>query len=841
MTIDPELRQMLRDAGRARANRSWVVQAWHALAERADIATARLRSTPGRAAGSQKKGPLMLIDDVRHAFRRLRGRPASAILATGMLALAISVTSTMFTVADHFVIRPAPFKDPARLARIRMGTPSRESFYLKTEILRALSDTSAFVAVEGITQDSATYQTATGLEQTAGAKVTPKLFAMLGVSPIMGRDFAADDADDRVMISERLWRSAFGSDPDIVGRVVTISNAPATVIGVMPAWFAFPYAEAKVWRPMNVATETGAKETVEVFARLAPGVTLTEAEQAGTRAAGSLASFKPGYHVAVVAVTAGLLDAYSRTAIIALSAGVALVFLVLCANVANLILARTTQRRVEFGVASALGASRSRLMRQVFIENVAIGLLAAAAGLGVSWLLTKSVLSIVPVSMATRTLNPIGVDLRAVGVASLLGFLATVIAGLPPAWIGTRVNPADSLRLTSRGSTDSRESRAWTRALLIGEVGLATTLLVGAGLLTASFVRMMRIDPGIDTRSVMTAWASLPAFNYKDKEAIIPAAENLRAHMAAMPGISAASLSFGMPPSGGALHFDDVKTDTGMTAPNMIVSSQSLGPDAFEVFGIRILEGRSFQGGGAQDEVIVGHALAAQLWPGASAIGHTFSMGSQTYRVIGVAGEVQSALSNPSADIPEFYERFRPGQSRQVMLGMRCAATCPSTEAVRAWLRGAGAGFLIASVDSLQERYNAQFDKPRAAATLALIFAGLALLASAGGLFSVLTYAVGQRRREFGVRVALGARPAQLQLLVLRDGLMIAIAGLGFGAVAAWMTSRWMASLVYGDASGNGLVWIAVVATLFVTAGLAAWRPARAASKADPIALLRDN
>jgi predicted permease len=836
MAVTPELRQMLRDAATARAHRSWLVRTWHALAERIDIASAEFRVRESRP-----KGPTMFTDDIRHALRRLRAKPASALLAIGMLALAISVTSTMFTVADHFVIRPAPFKDPDRLARIRMGVPNRESFYLAPGIIKALGDARVFVAVEGIAQQSATFQATAGLEETAGAKVTPGLFGMLGAAPIMGRTFLPDDTDDRVMISERLWRSAFGADPGIVGRSVMISNAPVTVIGVMPAWFAFPYAEAKVWRPIDLTGMAVGRDTVEVFARLAPGISTEEAEAAATRAAESLPSFKPGYHVAVAALTTGLLDAYSRTAIVSLSAGVGLVFLVLCANVANLILARTTQRRVEFGVASALGASRSRLIRQVFIENAVIGLVAIVTGLGIAWLLTQSVLSIVPVSMATRTLNPIGVDLRAVGVASLLGFLATVIAGLPPAWIGTRVNPAESLRLNSRGSTDSRESRRWTRTLLVGEVALATTLLVGAGMLTTSFVRMLQIEPGLDTRSVMTAWVSLPAFNYKDKAAIIPAAENLRAHMAAMPGISAASLSFGMPPGGGALHFGDVKTDTGVTAESQVISSQNLGPDAFDVFGIRLIEGRPFDDGGATDEVIVGRALATQLWPGESAVGHSFTIGNESHRVIGVAGEVQSALSDPSVNIPEFYERYVPGQSRQLMLGLRCAATCPSTEAVRTWLRAGGAGFLINSVDWLQDKYAQQFDKPRAAATLALIFAGLALLASAGGLFSVLTYAVGQRRREFGVRVALGARPAQLQLLVVRDGLAIALAGLAIGASVAWTTSRWMTSLMYGVSPGSALVWVAVISTLLLTAALAAWRPARAASKSDPLALLRDS
>jgi predicted permease len=523
-----------------------------------------------------------------------------------------------------------------------------------------------------------------------------------------------------------------------------------------------------------------------------------------------------------------------------LSAGVALVFLVLCANVANLILARTNVRRVEFGVASALGASRWRLLRQVFFENAAIGLLAAVAGLALAWVLTGLVLSIIPASMATRTLNAMGVDFRAVGIASVLGLLATIFAGLPPAWIGTRVDPASSLRLSSRGATDSRESRRWTRALLVGEVALASMLLVGAGLLTTSFVRLMQIEPGIDTRAVMTAWASLPSFNFKARADVAAAAENLRSHMAAMPGISAASLSFGMPPGGGSLHFDSLKTDDGRTVPDMITSSQALGPDAFEVFGIKIIEGRSFQGGGAQDEVILGRGLAATLWPEQSAVGHSFSIGQTSYRVIGVAREVRSSLNDPGVDTPEFYERFQPG-SRQVMLGMRCAAACPSTEAVRTWLRSAGAGFFIADVSSLEHKYNAQFDKPRAAATLALIFAALALFASAGGLFSVLTYAVGQRRREFGVRVALGARPVQLQVIVVRDSLVVAATGLFIGASAVWLVSRWMSSLITGVSAASPLVWLSVVTTLILSTIAAAWRPARSASKADPIALLREN
>jgi putative ABC transport system permease protein len=834
MTIDPELRQMLRDAHRSRARRAWPVRAWNSAAEWIDVAT-----TTWRADRPQPRRPFMLLDDVRHAFRRLRSRPGTAILAAAMLALAIAVTSTMFTVADHFVVRPAPFKDPGRLVSVVVGTPGRGTVYLSPEVRNAMASTAAFAAVEGITQLPTTFLASDGLTSTSGARVTPGLFSMLGATPIMGRTFEPEEPADRAMISERLWRSAFGSDPSIIGRAINIANRPVTVIGVMPAWFAFPYGEVKVWRPMS-ASEPDEQVTLQLFARLAPAISVADAEDVSTRAVSTVPKFKTGERVQLRGVTAGLLDSYSRTAIIALSGGVALVFLVLCANVANLILARTNVRRVEFSVASALGASRARLLRQAFIENAMIGLVAVAGGLAAAWVLTGGALSIMPASMVMRTLNPMSVDLRAVAVASLLGFIATVAAGLPPAWIGTRINPVESLRLNSRGSTDSRESQIWTRALLVGEVALASMLLVGAGLLTMSFVRLMQVEPGLDTHSVMTASASLPAFSFADRPAVISEAETLRAHMAAMPGISAASLSYGMPPSGGMLHFSTVETDTGRSVPDLIIGSQRLGPEAFDVFGIKIIEGRAFTAGDAATDVIVGRQLATLLWPGQSAVGHSFHMGKQAYNVIGVAREVRSALSDPSEDMPEFYEPFTPG-SRQVMLGMRCAGECPSADAVRQWLRSAGAGFVIGDVSSLDSKYTAQFDKPRAAATMAAIFAALALVASAGGLFSVLTYAVGRRRREFGVRVALGARPAQLQVLVVRDGLTIAATGLAIGALGAWAMSAWLSSLIYGVSTASPQVWIAVVVTLVVSTIFAAWRPARAASKADPMALLRDN
>jgi predicted permease len=766
-----------------------------------------------------------------------------------MLAVAIGLSAAMFTVADHMLIRPAPYPNADRLVWFGAGTSlDRFSIQFKSASVNLFRGNPAFASVQAAAQAPTTFESARGLENVAGARITPGLFEMLGVTPILGRTFVPGEgregATDPIILSEAVWRNSFGADPALVGRTIRVSNVAVRVVGIMPEWFRFPFWTTKSWRPVDLAAPPagfGAR-TYQLYGRLAPGATRASAAQSATAAATASTTIKAGDRVFLRDVADRFLDAYSRSTIDALGAGVGFVFLVLCANVANLVLARTTARQTEYSVASALGASRGRILRETVLESVLMGTIASAVGLGLAFGLTKATFVWLPASIAERTLNPIALDLRTVLAASAIGMVAVLIAGLPSAWMGTRVRAADTLRLSSRSSTPSAPQRRWTQGMLVAEIGLASTLLVGAGLLATSFVRLMHVDPGFDLTNVITASLSLPSFNFADAQARANVTDTIRRNMQAIPGIAASSLSLGLPPAGGGFYMGDVVADSGTRAKNTFLFQEEVGPGFFSVFGIRLLEGRDLTPTDSDHAVVIGKRLATMLWPKASPIGRSFSPdGEQVpYTVVGVATEVMSTLSDPTRDEPEMYSSLAAGGSL-VMLGLRCAGPCPSEEAIRARLHEAEPRAVVTGVSTTEAAYVAQFEKPRAAASLAVAFAVVALIAAGGGLFSVLTYAVGRRRREFGVRVALGADPARLTRMVIGDGLVVAAIGLGLGSVGALALGRWLSSLAYGITLGTPIVWIAVVSAIVIATVAASWRPARAAAHADPAALLRDS
>jgi putative ABC transport system permease protein len=790
-----------------------------------------------------------IVDDLRHAIRRLRAQPATAAIAAGMLALAIGITSAMFTVVDHLLLRPVPYRDPSRLVAVWIGTgPESLLPYVSRETILAWRASPAFSAVHGVVQQSVVVEGQNGLSSKGAVWITPGTFEMLGAAPLLGRTFVDGEGqpgtDDRAIISENVWRSQYEGDPQIIGRRVVLSGAPATVVGVMPSSFHFPFWNVEVWRPydLGAGSRAGARGPLMAFARVTGNVPLADAARLATAAASGIERLQGGRRVILRGVAAGFLDDYTRTAIAALAGGIGLVFLVLCANATNLILARTAARRKEFGVCSALGASRSRLLRQAFAENVLLTLAATAAGLTLAWMLVSVARSVLPEDVLVRTLNRVQLDLRAVAATALLALIAAVGAGLPPAWIGTSLDPADSIRGIGRAGTDTRASRTWTRTLLVGEVALATALLAGAGVLVSSFVKLMSMDPGLNTRGVMTAWVSLPGFYFQDRAARAGFAEELRRQIAGLPGVDAVALSYGLPPRGGANTWDPVRTDVpGAPERNLDVLYSYVGPGFFRVYGIGIVQGREFEPGDGPDQAIVSEKLAQALWPGMSPLGHafTFKGWNRWLHVVGVSHEVRSTSFDPRSDIPEFYTPLTLGSS-QVMVGLRCAASCPGEAAIRDRIRAASPKTLVATLQPLETAYLDQFERPRAAAGLAFAFAIVSVLAAAGGLFSVLSYAVGRRRREFGIRIAMGARPHQIRLLVLREGLTVAAAGLALGAFVAWTSSRALVALAFGVTMLNPLVWLAAMTVVGGATLLAAWRPAVSAMRTDPLVLLRE-
>jgi len=791
----------------------------------------------------------MLTDDLRHAFRRLRSRPGVMLSAAVMLGLGIGLTTAMFTVVDALMLRPVPFREPERLANLAMMNNRGGRLAVAPAVLQAWRDSPAFASAEGTSPGTSIIETGLGPIVRASARVSPGLFAMLGAQPVRGRAFDSSEgrsgSDDRVVLSEDVWRASFGADPALVGQRITVDGQSLILVGLMPAGFRFPEWNTVVWRPLDYGAPPTAlaNELPRAYIRLAPGIPLTDALRIATEAARKVdPTITPETSATNLPMGALSRDPYYQRALPLLAGGVALVFLVLCANVCSLLLARLSARQREFRMCAALGASRARLLRQAFVEHALLGAGGAAAGVFLAWGLVSLSKGFLPEAFLLRTLNPVDLDIRALAVAIAAGLVATMVAGVLPAWIGTRADTTSSLGRAERTSTETRGARTLTRALLVTELALACTLLVGATLLVRSVVNLARADRGMRTDGVLTSWIGLPAKVYPDAPSRRAIAASIEDSVRQLPGVERIALSSGVPPGGGGIHFGDDWLPDGPDARpvSLVANSYNVGDDFFGLYGIPLVRGRTFQPGDGPDRVILGERMAARLWPGQDPVGRSFRRGKEHLQVIGLVGEINFPSLEANRDRAEFYRPFVPGGGN-VYLNVGCQGRCPDEAVIRKQIIAVVPGANIVRMGLLSEQYREELARPRAAAALAGTFAVIAVVAAAGGLFSVLSYAVGRRRREFGIRAALGASPRQIRGLVLRDGVRVAALGIGAGIAASVALARVIASLQYGVTGFDPISWTLVLGLLVATTILASWRPARAAARVDPVTLLRED
>jgi predicted permease len=783
-----------------------------------------------------------LWQDVRHAARTLASHGTFTFAAAGMLALAIGITTAMFTLVDSLILRPVPFQDPKQLAQVWMGNDHGGRTVVDPAVVRAWRASPAFVGVESAMPETALLEIGETVVTRNMAIVTPGVFDLLGgVRPVRGRLFDATDAragqNDRLLVSETVWRALYGGDPDFVGRSIIVNGERLTVIGILPAQFRFPSADTVLWKPTDLATKP--HELARAYVRFASNMPRDEALRLATDAArtadASNASLRP-WVFALVRPD----DSYSNRALPMLAGGVGLVFLVLCANVCGLLLARLTARRREFSMRAALGASRGRLIRQVIVESAVLGMLGILLGALLAWELVSVARALLPEAMLLQTLNPLSLDARALAVTSFAGLIATLGSGLVPAWLGTRVNAIDSLRSVDRGGTEARGARVLTRGLLALEVAFACTLLVGATLLTRTFVNLMRADRGLITSGVTTLWLSLDATGAKDSAAKVALARTIEEELRQLHGVQQVAWSYGVPPGGGMTSYGDWISDIpGVGARNVTFDRYVVSPQFFELYGIPVIKGRAFTPDDTFSDVIVSERLAKALWPNADAVGRTFRFEQDSFHVVGVAREIHLPAIDAGLDHPQFYHPYRkPGST--AMVSVRCNPTCPDAAVIRYRLASTHPGVGVQSVRLADEEYARQLARPRASAALAVTFAAIALVAAAGGLFSVLSYAVSRRRREFGIRTALGASRREIRRVVLRDGVVIVGGGLLLGAMFAGWLAQALASLEYGVSPGDPLTWSLVLVVLSLTTLAASWVPATAAARLDPLVLLRE-
>lgn len=509
-----------------------------------------------------------LWQDVRHATRSLARRPGTTATAAAMLGLAVGITTTMFTLVDALILRPVPFSDPDQLAFVYMGNDRGGRTSVAPAVLHAWQGSTAFAGAESAVPDIALLEVNGAVVARGIARVTPGVFELLGgVRPIRGRLFDATEVragvDDRVLLSEDVWRTLYESDPAIVGRSIVVDGERLVVIGVLPADFRFPSWNTLMWRAVDYRALQASvtNELPRAYVRFAPKVPRVDARRIATEAARAADSRNAELYLRVQPLAGMMLDPYYQRAVPLLAGGVILVFLVLSANVSSLLLAQLTARQREFAVRSALGASRARLIRQAVVESGVLGVCGVIAGVALAWMLVSLARTFLPEAFLLRTLNPLNVDARALAVSSMSGVVAALAAGLLPAWIGTRTDSDTSLRITERSGTESPAARALARTLLVGEIALACTLLVGATLLVRSFVNLAQAARGLDVEGVLVSALSLAPPAFPDRVARETVARVIEEQVSQLPGVQHVAWSYGLPPDGGAVSFGKWQSD----------------------------------------------------------------------------------------------------------------------------------------------------------------------------------------------------------------------------------------------------------------------------------------
>jgi putative ABC transport system permease protein len=787
--------------------------------------------------------------DLRHAGRALRAHPGVTVPSAAMLALGIGITTAMFTVVDALILRPVPFHEAEELAQVYMGSETGGRITVSPDVLRAWQASPVLDGAESATPGVAVLEAGDRVVSRGVALVTPGLFEMLGeIAPIRGRLFDATEGRpgtaDRVLLSEDLWRSLYQADPAIVGRRIIVDGERLTVVGVLPSDFRFPSSDVVLWKPLSFDARPPerADERPRVFVRFAAGLPRAEALRAMTEAARAVDATTSKLYARDRPLAGLTLDEYQQRAVPMLAGGVVLVFVVLCANVCSLLLAHLTRRRREFSMRAALGASRGRLLRQASFESLLTGVVGLAAGGALAYGLVSVARALLPDAFLLRTLNPLNVDLRALAVTAGVGAAGSVLAGVLPVWMATRIGAGESLRVADRGVTESRSERAIMRGLLVVEIAFACTLLVGATLLVRSFVNLSAADRGIDPRGIVTATVSLPPKQFPDSTARASVARLMEDRLREMSGIQQVAWSYGVPPNGGAFSGGDWRPDNSESPlNNLIVEYYYVGAEFFSLYRIPILRGRTFTSSEPKHSVVIGERLAEIFWPGLDPIGRTFQGidGAERYSVIGVARELHYPAIETRLDRPEFYLPFT-GVGGYAMMSIRCGGPCPDAALIRQRLSRVHPAAQLGDVTRLEDEYLEQLARPRAAAAIGFSFAAVSCVAVAGGLFSVLTYAVSRRRRELAIRAALGASPSQLRRSVLTEGVAVSLAGVAIGAAGAASLGNALSALQYGisaaDPASLGTVLVLITATIVI----ACWRPARQAMRVDPVRALRE-
>jgi putative ABC transport system permease protein len=800
---------------------------------------------------------MRIFQDVRFALRLLVKRPGFAAVAILTLSLGIGAATSIFTVVEAVLLRPLPFADPSRLVHLTIRGSDGETYPLPdADFLawRERGDAFSSVAVHESGGEGLALTGDGEPERIWALGVTDRFFATLGVAPLIGRTFQA--GDDRpgspmsIVLTYRFWQRRFHGDPSIVGRSVVLDGTSHTIVGVMPASFAFPDPDLDGWRTLTMRSpQRRGPFYTRGIGRLKPGASLDQARANVSTIADGIKRQYPGPNDWVYSLVPLQEQIVSdvRRILYLLFAAVGFLLLIATANVANLLLARGGSRAREIAVRAAIGAGRGRIAAQLITESLVLGVIAGLAGLLIASWGTKALLAFAPEGIPRLDevrLNA-AVFAFAVGVAAMCG----VLFGLAPALRAVRLPLVESLKDGARAGAGAHQRRT-QKILVVGEIALALVLSIGAGLMIRSMTALARVNPGFAPTQLVAFQVNLPEIRYDTPQKIAAFYDALQSRLQADPAVRSVAYSTSVPPS--LLSMTDNFIAEGQTLPPN--QSAPVAPllfvddNYFRTLGVPLVAGRVFDEHDIPGQplvVIINETLAKRYFPGGNAAGKRLKQGGPErprnpwMTIVGVVGDVKySGLG--AAPEPAFYLSTRQQPWSRLWVLVRTVADPRSVStSIRAALAPLDRDLPISRLRTIDELMTESVSAPRFRTALVAIFAAVGLVLAGIGIYGVMAYTVSERTRELGLRVALGATTHDVMRVVMSEALALTAAGIGLGVIGALIATRLIASLLFGVTPTDAATFAGVAAVLVSTALLGTYLPARRAARVDPMVALR--